>query len=141
MPHTVIAPDLLAAYRKTLYVVQTPSPFTLKVGEASPELRQWMQGHACHCAVFLTACNPYSQALNDAENAQRQRALEQEILRRNLPWAHGLGQPQEGQWKPEPSYLVGGLALDEGRTLGRRFEQNALLWCGQDTLVQLILLR
>ncbi len=141
MPDTVIAPDLLAAYRNTLYVVQASSPFTLTVGEVSPALRQWMQGHACHCAVFITACNPYSQVLNEAENAQRQFDLEQVIWQFGLPWAPGVGQPQEGQWKPEPSYLVGGLSLDDSRALGRRWEQNAFLWCGPDTLAQLILLR
>lgn len=141
MPHTVIAPDLLTAYRNTRYVVHTVPPFALIVGQASPALRQWMQGHACDCAVFITACNPYSQLLDDAANAQRQRTLEHAIRQRGLPYVPGLGQPQGGPWKPEPSWLVGGLALEAARALGRRFEQNALVWCGPDALAQLIVLR
>lgn len=141
MPSTLIAPSLLAAYRTTLYHVQASAPFTITVGEVSSELQQWMAQHRCACAAFITACNPHSNALSDAENAQRQSVLEQDIQQRGLPYAPGLGQPQDGHWKPEPSYLVGGLLLEEAQGLGMRFDQNALIWCGQDALAQLILLR
>lgn len=141
MTHTVIAPYLLAAYRNTRYIVHASPTFALQVGQASPALRQWMQEHACHCAAFITACNPYSHTLDDAENRQRQIDLEQEIRRRGLVCVPGVGQAQSGCWKPEPSCLVGGLLLEDGQALGRRFEQNALVWCGADAVARLILLR
>ena len=141
MPSTVIPPSLLTAYRNTLYRVQATPPFTLIVGEISPALQQWIAQRQCACAAFVTACNPHSHVLSDAENAQRHCALEQVIRQCGLPYASGLGQSQDGHWKPEPSYLVGGLTLEETQALGRRFEQNAVVWCGQDALAQLILLR
>lgn len=141
MPPTVIAPELLAAYRNTRYVVHAQPAFALTVGEVSPALRQWMQMHACDSAVFMTACNPYSQARDDAENMRRQSDLERAIRRRGLVCVPGTGQPQAGHWKPEPSCLVGGLTLEEAQMLARQFEQNAVVWCGPDAVAQLLLLR
>ncbi len=141
MPHTRIAPPLLLAYRNTRYTVQATPPFVLKIGATSAALRQWMDQHTCHCAAFMTACNPYSEVLDETENARRQRTLEHAIVQRGLPYLSGLGQPLDGNWLPEASCLVGGLSLDDACALGRKFEQNALVWCGADTLAQLILLR
>lgn len=141
MPHTAIAPSLLTAYRNTLYLVQASPVFTLTVGEISPALHRWMGSHRCACAAFVTACNPQSRVLPDAENAQRHRALECEIRQLGLCYAPGLGQPKSGDWKPEASYLIGGLSLEGATALGRQFEQNALVWCGPDALAQLIVLR
>lgn len=141
MRHTVIAPDLLTAYRDTAYIVHATPPFSLKVDVPSCQLQQWMQAHACQCAMYITACNPYSQILDDAENAYRQSVLKQWIQQRGVPYENGVGQPLDGAWKPEASFLVGGLPLEQARMLGQRFQQNALIWCGRDTVAQLVLLR
>ena len=141
MSPTRIAPRLLLAYHRTRYAVRATPPFDLKIGATSAALRQWMDQHRCHCAALITACNPYSQVLEEAENASRQRALGQAVAQRGLPCVDAVGQPLDGNWLPEASCLVGGLSLDDACALGRQFEQNALVWCGADTLAQLILLR
>jgi hypothetical protein len=79
--------------------------------------------------------------LDDAENAQRMQALRAELTRRSLAFDAGAGQHPNSGWLPEPSVLVSGLELQAARTLGQRFEQNALLWCGGDGVPGLVVLR
>lgn len=67
MSTTRIAPRLLLAYHRTRYAVRATPPFDLKIGATSAALRQWMDQHRCHCAALITACNPYSQVLEEAE--------------------------------------------------------------------------
>jgi len=44
--------------------------------------------------------------------------------------------------KPEEaSFPVLGLSLKASRALGRKHEQNALVWCTKDAVPQLLLLR
>jgi hypothetical protein len=79
--------------------------------------------------------------LDDAENAQRMEALCAELTRRSLAFDAGAGQHPNNGLPPEPSVLVSGLELQAARTLGQRFEQNALLWCGGDGVPGLVVLR
>ncbi|TXH37992.1 MAG: DUF3293 domain-containing protein [Burkholderiaceae bacterium] len=44
------------------------------------------------------------------------------------------------QWPGEDSFLVLGINLEAVKTLGRRFGQNAVLWCDATAIPQLILL-
>ena len=44
------------------------------------------------------------------------------------------------QWPGEDSFLVLGISLEAVKTLGRRFGQNAVLWCDATAIPQLILL-
>ena len=141
MPKTAIAPELLTAYLTTRYTVQATPPFVVMAGQANPELNRWMERHCCHSAAYITACNPYSQPLDDTANAVRQRQLVQWIEARGLPYAQGTGESSDGSWKPEPSYLVGGVSLQDAQTLGQQLAQNALIWCEENAFARLILLR
>ena len=97
--------------------------------------------HTVSCAAFITACNPLSQLLSDAENQQRQTELAAELARRSLTYLEGLGQSASGDWPGEPSFLVLGLALEAAKTMGRAYGQNAVVWCGPDAVPSLVLLR
>lgn len=145
MPESVIAPDLIRAYLGTDYRVDADPPFTLKVGVASEPLARLLQRHQCDCAAYLTACNPLSQDVGDARNVARQEDLARELKSRSLRFINGvgLGSQAEGseKWPGEASFLVFGLSLEASRALGRKHEQNALIWCGRDALPQLVLLR
>jgi hypothetical protein len=138
---STIASAPLQAYRETDYHVDADPPFTLRVGRPCPELVLAHRRHRVECSAFLTACNPFSRMLDDAENAQRLQALRDELSRRSLAFDEGAGQHPNNGWPPEPSVLVYGLELQAARTLGQRFEQNALLWCGSDGVPGLVVLR
>lgn len=151
MPESVlsaIAPELIEAYLAAHYRVEADPAFVLKVGVCSPPLLELFGRHRCDCAAYLTACNPFSQDAGASENAARQSQLAGQLKGRSLTFIEGVGLdgqvlPNGGAppWPSEPSFLVLGLSLEATRALGRKHEQNALLWCGKDAVPQLVLLR
>ncbi len=116
-------------------------PFTLRVSQICPELAAAYKRHRVDCSAYVTACNPFSQRLDDEANAERHAALGREIGQGSLTGVEGIGQHPSNQWPGEASYLIFGLTLDAAKTLGTRLEQNAIVWCGPDAIPQLQLLR
>lgn len=138
---SAISSDLIEAYTATDYHVYAETPFVLKVGQASPALVQLYSKHRCDCAAYVTASNPFSQVANDADNQRRHADLVDELMKRSLHFVEGMGRDTRCQWPGEASCLVMGLSLEAAKKLGRHYEQNALVWCGPDTVPQLVLLR
>jgi len=138
---TALEPSLITAYQNTLYRVLEGGGCVLRVGEPSPPLLALYRSHAVSCAAFITACNPLSQLLSDAENQQRQAELAAELARRSLTYLEGVGQSASGDWPGEPSFLVLGLALEAAKTMGRAYGQNAIVWCDAAARPELVLLR
>ncbi len=136
-----ISADLIQAYSRTIYDVDGPSPFSMWLGRPSPELKHLYTTFRCDCAIYLTAWNPRSQLLSEAENQARQKELETEIQLLQLPIVPGFGRDPVGEWPPEANVLILGLSLEKGMSLGRKYDQNALVWCSADTIPNLILLR
>ncbi len=95
--------------------------------------------HRVDCSAFITAWNPFSQPLTAQENEERHQALIAEIKSRSLSFLPGVGQHPSNNWLGEQSVLVLGLSLEAAKTLGRRFEQNAVVWTGRDGVPQLVL--
>lgn len=140
MSDTRIADHLLESYGQTDYQVYGPVPFSLKIGQPSEPLLQLYKQHRCDCAAFITACNPYSQKLAPAVNAQRHLDLMADLGSRSLTFIKGIGIGQDPAWPGEVSCLILGLALEASRVLGQKFHQNAIVWCGQDAKPELVLL-
>ena len=138
---TTIDAATIQAYRETEYRVHADEPFTLRIGEASPVLAAMHKRHRVDSSAYVTAYNPYSQALDDAANAQRHAELGRELRLRSLVAIEGLGQHPSNRWPGEVSYLILGLTLEAAKVLGARHEQNAIVWNDADAVPQLILLR
>lgn len=133
--------SLINAYRETEYGVKQAHPLVLRVDVPSPELASLYKAKGASCAAFITACNPFSRELSDADNAKRQAELAAELKRRSLNFFEGVGQHPSGDWPGEPSFLVLGLALEAAKSLGKAYEQNAVIWCSPDAVPSLVLLR
>ena len=131
--------DLIQAYKETHYTVQDAEPFVLRIGEVSEALIACHKRHRVDCSAFITAWNPFSQQLTAQENEERHQALIAEIKGRSLSFLPGVGQHPSSNWPGEQSVLVLGLSLEAAKTLGRRFEQNAVVWTGRDGIPQLVL--
>ena len=129
------------AYRDSEYRVMQTHPLVLMVDVPSPELASLYKAKGATCAAFITACNPFSCELSEADNAMRQAELATELKRRSLSFFEGVGQHPSGDWPGEPSFLVLGLALEAAKSLGKAYEQNAVIWCGPDSVPSLVLLR
>lgn len=136
-----LSPSLIAAYRETEYRVMADRPFVLRIDEPCAELLALYKTSKLACATFITAYNPFSQAVSHAQNTARQADLAMELRRRSLTFLEGIGEHPTGDWPGEPSYLVLGLSLEAAKSLGQRYEQNAIVWCGADGVPQLVLLK
>jgi len=118
---------LLTFYRASHYDAVLPDGRTLslRVGQRPPHsLYEWMGEDAL--GAYLTACNPHSQALTAAQNAQRMAVLLQELDADQVVYLRGEGYLPGETWR-EPSVLVKGLALADIDALVRRHNQNCIL--------------
>ena len=138
---SIIDAATLQAYRDTHYRVHASEPFTLHIGESCPTLAAAHKNCRTDCSAIITAVNPFSQVLGDELNAQRHAQMGRELDLRSLKYIEGVGQHPSNQWPGEVSYLVFGLGLEAAKTLGVKFEQNAIVWGGADAMPRLILLR
>jgi len=139
--NTVIDPTTIQPYLETDYRVYSDLPFTLLIGQANTDLLAAHMRNWVDCSAFLTACNPFSRAIDEDANRQLQQQLAKELTKRGLTFVQGVGQHPSNNWPGEESFLVLGLNLEAAKTLGERFEQNAIVWNGPDGSPQLILLR
>ena len=109
------------------------------MGEKSKELELLFTHKNLNSAAFITAYNPYSQALSLEENTKRNQYLLNDIKNLKLDYIDGYGEHPSGKWSPELSYLVIGLTLEVAKELAYKYEQNAFIWCCDDAMTQLIL--
>lgn len=139
---TIVDPATVRAYSQTHYRATEPGrECVLRVGERNETLLQLQMEHGVNCSAFITACNPYSQMLTDEANRQRQAELASTVNTMGLTGYVGEGRHPDGTWPAEPSFLVLGIDLAGAQALGRRFEQNAVIWCGADAIPKLVMLR
>ena len=141
LPDSAIDAGLVQAFRETDYRVRGAEPFTLRVDEPSAALAAAHKRFRTDCSAFITACNPLSEDVGAASNAQRHADLGLELARRSLAHIEGIGQHPSNQWPGEASYLVFGLKLEAAKKLGRALRQNAIVWSDTDAVPRLILLR
>ena len=137
----VIDHATIQAYRETDYHVHVDTPVTLNIGVANATLAALHKVHRVESSAFVTACNPFSQAIDHSANNDRQAVLAGELQQRSLSYIEGIGQHPRNGWLGEPSFLVLGLSREAAKALGHRHEQNAIVWCGQDAKPELVLLR
>jgi hypothetical protein len=136
-----ISPLTIKAYLETDYCVFGESPFVLRAGIANESLAKLYKRLKINCSAFVTAFNPFSKDVGEAANAVRQAELTRELEQRNLVFFEGIGKHPSGEWTAEPSYLVLGLSLEAAKALGKKYDQNAIIWCGSDAIPELVLLR
>jgi len=136
----MIDPATLRAYRETEYRVEAPYPLVLRIGLADPDLLALYRAAGVDCAALVTACNPRSRRLPQAQNARREAALRAGLLRDGWRFLPASGAHPAGGWPAEPGVFVPGLGRDAACALGRAWAQAAIVWCGADAVPQLVLL-
>jgi hypothetical protein len=123
-----ITPALVQAYAQTHYTVHHTPAFTLRIGQPCCALDALLLQSGQDGAAFITAWNPMSQPLSDAQNRERQASLAAQLDalgRQTLP---GIGQHPTGNWPGEESLLVIGLELPKACELAREHQQLAFVW-------------
>ena len=141
MQPSPIPEALIDAYRATDYISRVHNiDEVLKIGEPADWLARLFDAHRVSTALFITADNPFSKVRSTAENAQAQERLRQDLLDQTDLIFEGWGAGADPEWPAEKSFLALGLSLEAVRSLGKRFQQNAVVWIGPDLIPQLILL-
>ena len=130
-----LTPQLIAAYETALYAI-AEGP-VLRIGERNAELDGLLAQRAVASAAFITAANPRGEPRSNAENEAAMASLRASL---SWPWLEGEGRDPEGRWPAEPSVLVLGIARGEAEALGRRLEQNAIVWVEKGKAAELVLL-
>lgn len=130
--------ELLKAYTETDFIVHHTPTFTLKINLACPDLLQLFEKRKAVCATFITAHNPFSEALPADKNLALHKALKNDLKKRSLQFFEGIGQHPSGDWPGEQSFLVLDLDLAAATALAQHYEQNAFVWCDSDGIPQLV---
>ena len=119
----------LAAYRRAFYRADTGDgeKIEIRIGRETPALDAVLLEEGKRRWAFLTACNPGARPLGQAENRARTRVLESTLRSGGFLFFSGEGGADAGDWTPESSVLVIGIALGEADRLRRRFGQDAFV--------------
>jgi len=134
-------PATIQAYRETNYIVHAQPDLVLRIDQPCAALAAWYARQRIAAACVITAWNPLSQPLCDAQNQARQARLEQELTQAGWHWIPALGAHPHNGWPPEAGCFVEGMSEDAAREWGRTYAQNAVVWCGADAIPRLRLLR
>jgi hypothetical protein len=120
---------LIAAYTATDYaLLGEDEGLVLKIGRAAPQFDAILDRRGVATAVIVTAYNPRSVVLSDAENRERHRALTDLLRECGLDFQLGEGRDPLGHWKAEIECVVYGLPLEAGLEIAQAFEQNAIVF-------------
>lgn len=133
-------PALVQAYRETEYRVAADPPLVLRIDVADAALAALHRAHGAGCSAFVTAFNPYSAMLSDAENASRHRMLCESLAREGIAWLPAVGAHRSNGWPAEEGVLMLGTDLAAARAIGRHWRQHAIVHCAQDAVPRLVLL-
>jgi hypothetical protein len=137
-------PALRAAYERAEYVVFGSPPVQFRVGEPSEVIEALMAMHRATCGAFVSSAN--TRGVATPENERRLAAFLLRSQTDELTAAgkyrvfHGEGRDPEGKWNAEPSVLILGIPRAEAEALGRRLEQNAIVWIEQGRAPELLVL-
>lgn len=135
-----VSVDLIEAYRSTDYVVCSDPPMTLKIGQRSDALIRLLEQHGSPSGAFITAWNPFSERRTESENRTAQERLLEDLSAAGAICIAGYGQASTGSWPAEDSVLAIGLNRDDTIKIGRRYQQNAVVYSEIAGVPQLILL-
>ena len=142
MAHTKISAEKIAAYRAIEYRFgEGLDAITLRIDQASQALLELYARLAHTRGVFITAFNPQGAAQDAAENEAAHVGLGRELRGLYPIVIEGAGADPAGAWPQEKSYFSLGVDLETARVLGRRYQQDAVVWTGKDAIPKLILLR
>ncbi len=117
----------LQAYLNSTYITKKPD-LTIKIGEANQSLNLFLFDNNSFFWTFISASNPYSTVLSDDENELLYNDLIENVKTMKLRYCEGLGIPSDDQWKAEKSLLILDISKKEAIELGKKYNQNAIIF-------------
>ena len=142
MIQSVIPKNLIASYRGTNYQIGTGfDSISLRIDQYSEPLIKLLVASEQPCAAIISAYNPCSQQLSNEENLTAHESLRNYLSRHSYSMIESLNIDPTDRGPTEKSFFVPGLDLNTARSLGQQFNQNAIVWIGNNAIPRLILLR
>lgn len=129
--------QLLKAYLNADYCIVKPS-LKIKVGEISRALDVFLMDNNAYYWAFITAWNPHSQLLDQEENEARHLALMQSLIEGKFTFCEGFGETHDDRWPMEKSLMILDISKSDAMRLGRRYQQNSILYGALNSPAQLI---
>ena len=131
----------IQSYKDANYHIYDKPLFVINVGSKCSGLNKLYDKYGVSEAAVLTAYNPMSQKTSDHDNKRNNQQLELILKDQKLPFIRAEGICPDNKWPGEESFLVLGMKLNAAKELGKKFNQNAIVWSDQSAISQLILLR
>lgn len=119
---------LIGNYSSGYFLVENTKPFTLKIGESSPELDALLTEHNVTTWASLTAYNPGGIESSIEANQNRLEVLQTEVTAAGYPIFHGENFPQSNEASSEPSLLILGITEEQCILLGKKYGQIAIVY-------------
>ena len=133
-------PELIAAYKKALYVVFGKPELVIRIGERNADLDELLEAEGAATAAFVTAANPGGVATSAWKNEIANAALVESLTKAGYRCFEGEGRDPEKRWKPERSALIVGIPRADAEAVGRAFGQNAIVFVERGRAPELMLL-
>jgi len=142
MSETTIAADKVRAYRATDYRLgHTTQDIVLAPGLRSDRLAALFASKFVTCGAFLTAFNPLGTQKSDIANDLAHAQLATVLTDLGLESIEGSGSEVGSHWPAEKSLFALGLSREGAVSIGRQFDQDAIVWVGDSAVPELVLLR
>ena len=141
---TTLDPALRAAYQRAIYAIFASPGVEFRIGQPSDILDAMMTMNRVRCAAFVSSAN-----VRGVSTPENERRLADFLLSSQLDDLkpsgkyrifRGEGRDPDGKWTAEPSVLIMGIPRDEAESLGRRLEQNAIVWIEKGQPPELVVL-
>ena len=131
--------ELEALYRATTYRVFLPGGHCdLRIDQPCEQLSCWLETAGAPNFAIITACNPGSQPVDAARNAEQQSRLECDLLEGNYEPYAGENVADDAAWPVEESCFVADIAAEDVCALGQDYGQNAVVYGGADGVPRLL---
>ena len=133
---TRVPASTLAAYYAAIYEIGS---LRLRIGEDNDAASSLLRDKNVKSAAIVTAYNPESVPLCEAEN----RAAHENLRHATVQYASLPTRAIDPTdvWPPEQGVLLLGITVDAAVALGQKFRQNAIVWIVPDEAPKLVLLR
>lgn len=139
---STISNQLIASYAHADYRIGTATKcITLKIDQYSEPLAHFLATSNQSCAAIVSAFNPCSQLVSDAENIATHESLRNFLACHSYQGIESLHTDPAGVWPAEKSFFIPGIDIYSAKSLGQQFSQNAIVWIDNDAIPRLLLLR
>jgi len=129
--------DLLHSYCQTLYRVKSSPAIEVRIGQANTQLDRLLDSYQTSCWAIITAYNPASKILPEAENIARQAALVKQCSQYPQLVTEHIAEPADS-WPIERGVCLMGITKEAALELAVEFEQNAIVFGRQGASAELL---